>query len=114
LPRTIGRIIAGSFGRATPGTVIAAAQICFTVAPDTDLPEIGIAPIEIAKNPDFVREDEAQQLLDAHPGIARKIVPQIAKLRKDLGEKSNRLSPSWRILDRVSGRDLEGGHPAGA
>jgi HEAT repeat protein len=97
-----------------PGTVIAAAQIGFRVAPDTELPEIVIALLEIAKKPDFVQEDEVQQLLDAHPGIAREIARQIAKQRKDSGEKANWLSPSWRILNHVLGRSLEGGHPTGA
>jgi HEAT repeat protein len=97
-----------------PGTVIAAAQIGFTVAPDTELPEVVIALLEIAKTPGFVQEDEVQQLLDAHSGIAREIALQIAKQRKNSGEKPNWLSPSWRILNHVLGRSLESGHPTGA
>ncbi len=97
-----------------PGTVIAAAQIGFTVAPDTELSEVEIALFEIAKKPGFVQEDEVQQLLDAHPAIAREIALQIAKQRKDSGEKPNWLSPSWRILNHVLDRSLEGRHPTGA
>jgi len=97
-----------------PGTVIAASQIGFTVAPDTELPEIVIALFEIAKKLGFVQEDEVQQLLDAHPGIAREIATQIAKQRRDSGERPNWLSPSWRILNHVLGRSLEGGRPTSA
>jgi len=97
-----------------PGTVIAAAQIGFTVAPDTELPEVVIALFEIVKKPGFVQEDEVQQLLDAHPVIAREIAQQIVKQRKDSGEKPNWMSPSWRILNHVLGRSLEGGRPTSA
>ena len=97
-----------------PGTVIAASKIGFTVAPDTELPEIVIALFEVAKKSGFVQEDEVQQLLDAHPGIAREIALQLAKQRKDSGERPNWLSPSWRILNHVLGRGLESGHPTGA
>ena len=93
-----------------PGTVIAAAHIGFSIAPETELPEIITALFEIAGSPDFVQEEDVDQLLDAHSGIAREIALQIAKNRKDSGEKPNWLSPSWRILNHVLGRSLEAGH----
>jgi hypothetical protein len=93
-----------------PGTVIAAAQIGFRVAPESELPEIITALVEIAKSPDFVQEEDVDQMLDARPGVAREIVLQMAKHRRGAGEKPNWLSPSWRILNRVLGRTLEEGH----
>ena len=94
--------------------MIAAAQIGLRVAPDTELPEIIIALLEIAQELGFVQEDEVEQLLDAHPGIAREIALQIAKQRKDSGERPNWLSPSWRILNHVLGRGPGKRTPSGA
>ncbi len=93
-----------------PRTVIAAAQIGFKIAPENEFPTIVTALLEIAKNPDFFQEEDVDQLLDAEPTIAREIALQIAKHRKDSGEKPNWMSPSWRILNHVLGRTLETGH----
>jgi HEAT repeat protein len=93
-----------------PGIVIAAAQIGLRVAPETERPEIITALLEIGARLDSVQEEDVEQLLDAHPDIAREIALQIAKHRKDSGEMPNWLSPSWRILNHVLGRTLEAGH----
>jgi hypothetical protein len=91
-----------------PASVIAAAQIGFRVAPETERPDITVALLEIAEEFDFVQEEDVQQLLDAHPGIAREIALQIAKYRKESGKKPHWLSPSWRILNHVLGDDSRG------
>jgi hypothetical protein len=96
------------------GTVIAAAEIGFAVAPEAELPEIISALVEIAKAPRFIHEEDVDRLLDAHSGIAREVASQIAEHRKDSGEKPNWMSPSWRILNHVLGGSLGGGHPTGA
>jgi hypothetical protein len=93
-----------------PGTVIAAAQIGFKIAPENELPTIVASLLEIAKSPDFFQEEDVEQLLDAKPMVAREIAQKIAKHRKDSGEKPNWISPSWRILNHVLGRTLETGH----
>jgi len=91
------------------GTVIAAAQIGFAAAPEAELPEIISALVEIARAPRFIYEEDVDQLLDAHSGIAHEVASQIAKHRKDSGEKPNWSSPSWRILNHVLGGTLEVG-----
>ena len=93
-----------------PGNVIAAAQIGLRIAPSTEWPEIITALLEISARLDSVQEEDVQQLLDAHPVIARKIARQIVTRRKGSGEKPNWLSPSWRILNHLLGRTLEAGH----
>jgi hypothetical protein len=91
------------------GTVIAAAQIGFAAAPEAELPEIISALVEIARAPRFIYEEDVDQLLDAHSGIAREVASQIAKHRRDSGENPNWSSPSWRILNHVLGGTLEVG-----
>ena len=90
-----------------PGNVITAARIGLRLAPETELPKIITALLEIGARLDSVQEEDVEHLLDAHPGIAREIALQVAKQRKDSGEKPNWLSPSWRILNHVLGRALE-------
>jgi hypothetical protein len=92
-----------------PGNVLAAAQIGFRVAPKTEWPEIMTALLEIAGRLDCVQEEDIEQLLDAHPGIAHEIALQVVKRRKDSGERPNWMSPSWRILNHVLGSTLQGG-----
>jgi hypothetical protein len=91
------------------GTVIAAAQIGFAVAPEAELAEIISDLVELAKAPRFNYEEDVDRLLDAHAGIAREVVSQIAKHRRDSGDKPNWSSPSWRILNHVLGGALEVG-----
>jgi hypothetical protein len=101
-------------GESDPRAVIAAAQIGLRVAPETELRDIITALLEIGARLDSVQEEDVEQLLDAHPGVAREIALQVAEHRKDSGERPNWLSPSWRILNHVLGRTLEGGHHADA
>jgi hypothetical protein len=93
-----------------PGNVITAARIGLRLAPETELPKIITALLEIGARLDSVQEEDVEHLLDAHLGVAREIALQVAKQRKDSGEKPNWLSPSWRILNHVLGRALERGH----
>jgi len=93
-----------------PGNVIAAAQIGLRIAPEAEWPEIITALFKTASKLNSLQEEDVQQLLDAHPVMAREIALQIARNRKDAGEKPNWLSPSWRILNHLLGRTLETGH----
>jgi hypothetical protein len=92
-----------------PATVVAAAKIGFLSAPEDAYSEIATALLRAAERPRFALEEEVEQLLDAHPEVARKIALEIAKNKKDSGEKPNWLLPSWRILNHLLGRSLESG-----
>ncbi|MGC9158296.1 MAG: HEAT repeat domain-containing protein, partial [Terracidiphilus sp.] len=85
-------------------TVVAAAEIGFRVAPESEQGEIATALLRIADKPGFVQEEEACRLLDTHPEIARRIAAQIAREKIDAGEKPNWLSPAWRMLNRLLDR----------
>jgi hypothetical protein len=84
-----------------PGTVVAAAQLGFMIAPETQHPEIITALLRVAERLDFVQEEDVNRLLDAHSGIARDVAQQLERHREHADHKSNWLSPTYRILHRV-------------
>ncbi len=92
-----------------PGTVIAAVQLGFMAAPESDWPQIAAALLRVADKLNWVQEADALQLLDAHPGVAREGALQIAKHRSESGEHPNWMSPLWRILRHVLGEELDNG-----
>jgi hypothetical protein len=92
-----------------PGTVIAAAQLGFMAAPESDWPQIVVALLRVADKFNWVQEADALQLLDAHPDVARQAALQIAKHRSESGEHPNWMSPLWRILRHVLGHELDNG-----
>jgi len=95
------------------GTVIAAAEIGFAVAPEAELPEIISALVEIAKAPRFIHEEDVDRLLDAHSGIAREVASQIASTER-LGGKAELDVALLANPESRTGGSLEGGHPTGA
>ena len=92
-----------------PGTVIAAVQLGFMAAPESDWPQIAVALLRVADKLNWVQEADALQLLDAHPDVSRQAALQIAKHRSESGEHPNWMSPLWRILRHVLGHELDNG-----
>jgi hypothetical protein len=90
--------------------VIAAAQVGFSVAPESEWRQIVTALLKVADALNSVQQEDVTQLLDAHRSIAQKIAFEITTYRKHLGQKPNWLSPSWRILNHVLDRALEREH----
>jgi hypothetical protein len=93
-----------------PAIVVAAAQVGLSVAPESEWPQIITALLKVADRLDSVQQGDVTQLLDAHRTIAHEIAFEIAQHRKDLGQKPNWLSPSWRILNQLLDRSLERHH----
>ena len=96
-----------------PGTVIAAVQLGFMAAPESDWPQIAVALLRVADKLNWVQESDALQLLDAHPDVSRQAALQIAKHRAQSGEHPNWMSPLWRILQHVLGEELDNGSTPG-
>ena len=96
-----------------PGTVIAAVQLGFMAAPESDWPQIAAALLRVADKLNWVQEADALQLLDAHPDVSRQAALQIAKHRAQSGEHPNWMSPLWRILRHVLGEELDNGSTPG-
>lgn len=92
-----------------PGTVIAAVQLGFMAAPESDWPQIAAALLRVADKLNWVQEADVLQLLDAHPDVSRQAALQIAKHRAECGEHPNWMSPVWRILRHLLGGDLDNG-----
>lgn len=90
--------------------VIAAANIGSRIACVGDQEQIVEALFRISSHLNWVQEEQVATLLDVHREIAYKIAKAIADGRRSNGERPNWLSPSWRILRHVLGRDLESGY----
>ncbi len=93
-----------------PAIVIAAAQLGFSVAPESGWRQIVTALLKVADGLNSVQQEDVTQLLDAHRSIAQEIAFEITTYRKHLRQKPNWLSPSWRILNYVLDRALERDH----
>jgi hypothetical protein len=91
-----------------PAMVLATAKIGYAVTDETEWwPEITFSLFKVAAQFDPVQEGDVEELLGAHPGVARKIAQQIATQKQNSGERPNWLSPLWRILNHTLDRVLE-------
>jgi hypothetical protein len=90
-----------------PATVLATAKIGFAVADEAEWSAITLSLFKIATHFDSVQEGDVEELLDAHPSVAREIAQQIATQKQNSRETPNWMSPLWRILKHILGRALE-------
>jgi hypothetical protein len=90
-----------------PGIVISAARIGFSVAPERERAQLMTALFKVAGKFNYVQEEDAIQLLDSHPSIAREAALRIAKHKKESGQQPTWLSPLWRVLNHVACVGLE-------
>jgi hypothetical protein len=86
-----------------PATVLASAKIGFAIANETEWPAIILALFKVAAQFNSVEEGDAEELLDAHPGVAREIAQQVATQKQSSRERPNWLSPLWRIINHTLG-----------
>lgn len=90
-----------------PATVLAAAKVGLAVAREIEHSEIIAALLRASVKFNFVEEGEAEELLDAHPDIARHMARQIAGEKQTSGEKPRWSSPLWRLLHHTLGGVFE-------
>jgi hypothetical protein len=94
--------------------VIAAAGIGFSIGSDGDRSRIIRSLFRVSDRLNWVQEDQVEKFLDSHRELAREMARKWADTRKAHGEQPNWLSPSWRLLRHVLGRELEGVHHGAA
>ena len=88
--------------------VIAAAQIGFPIASESQQAEIVSALIEGAAKINGAQEIEVIELLDEHGAIARQVAERVAAYRRLRGEATNWQSPFWRVLHHLLDETLDG------
>ena len=91
--------------------VISAATLGLSFASAAERPSIIAAMLEASAGMNWAQETMAVELLDKWPILARQVAREILAEHGKRREKSNWLSPFWRILHHVLGDEMQEQEP---
>jgi hypothetical protein len=94
--------------------VIAAANIGSKTAPEDEQKHILESLFRIANHINWAQEDDMTQLLDKNKELAREVAWKVTAEQRIQGQRPNWLTPLWRLLRHVLGRELEKDHSGAA